>query len=237
MLNGSSNHVFADREASPCAFPFPFSLPGCEVTATQNIDDTLVIDARTTAATASCPACGTSTTRIHSRYLRIPRDLPVSTKRVQVRLHVRRFFCDQFACSRRTFAERLPDVLPPKAQRTTRLTSTLYDLGTALGGSAGAYLASRLRICTSPDTIVRVLRCHLKIIGRLNVHAMASVTSVRMSRLPLHANGTIIKTTTLSADEIATLTTLVNSTNFTAVKAVPFTGTCPTAYDGGEAPS
>lgn len=136
----------------------PFSLPGCEVTATQNVDDTLVVDARTTAAAASCPDCGTCTTRIHSRYLRIPRDLPVSTRRVQLRLHVRRFFCDQFACSRRTFAERLPDVLPPKAQRTTRLTSTLYDLGTALGGSAGAYLASRLRIRTSPDTIVRVLR-------------------------------------------------------------------------------
>lgn len=50
-----------------------------------------------------------------------------------------------------------------------------------------------------------------------------------------HANGKIVKTTTLSADEIATLANLVNSTDFTAVKAVPFTGTCPTAYDGGEA--
>ena len=44
----------------------------------------------------------------------------------------------------------------------------------------------------------------------------------------------LIKTTMLSADEIATLTTFINTTDFTAAKAVPFTGDCPTAYDGIE---
>lgn len=138
----------------------PFALPGCEVTATQQVNDTLVVDAHVTAITACCPDCGVCTPRIHSHYLRTPRDLPVSTQRVQLRLRVRRFFCDQLACARHTFAEQLPELLPPKAQRTSRLTATLHDIGAALGGSAGAALASRLRIRISPDTIVRVLRRH-----------------------------------------------------------------------------
>ncbi|WP_152976530.1 hypothetical protein [Herpetosiphon geysericola] len=49
--------------------------------------------------------------------------------------------------------------------------------------------------------------------------------------LTVHMNGKRAKTTMLSSDELATLTTLVNSTDFTAAKAVPFTGVCPTTND------
>ncbi|NTU84056.1 MAG: ISL3 family transposase [Chloroflexales bacterium] len=138
----------------------PFPLPGCVVTGTVQIDKTLVVDAHTTAVIGFCPTCQHHATRVHSRYLRTPRDLPVLTQHVQLRLLVRRFFCDQPACPRRTFAEGLPELLPRKAQRTTRLTATLHDIGAEVGGTGGAALAGRLRIRTSPDTIVRILRCH-----------------------------------------------------------------------------
>ena len=136
----------------------PFALPGCVVTGTSSYDQTLVIDAQATTTDRVCPTCQYRATRVHSRYLRTPRDLPISSQRVQLRLVVRRFFCDDPNCPRKTFAEALPDLLPRKAQRTTRLTATLYDLGAEAGGTSGAYLAERLRIRTSPDTIVRVLR-------------------------------------------------------------------------------
>lgn len=138
----------------------PFPLPGCVVTGTVQLDETLVVDAHTTAAIGFCPTCQHHATRVHSRYLRTPRDLPVSTQRVQLRLLVRRFFCDQPACPRRTFAEGLHELLPRKAQRTTRRTATLHDIGAEVGGTGGAALAGRLRIRTSPDTIVRILRGH-----------------------------------------------------------------------------
>jgi transposase len=138
----------------------PFALPGCVVTGTTSCDQTLVIDAQATTTAMGCPTCQQRTTRVHSRYLRTPRDLPVSTQRVQLRLVVRRFFCDHPACPRKTFAETLPDLLPRKAQRTARLTATLYDLGAEAGGTSGAHLAKRIRIQTSPDTIVRILRQH-----------------------------------------------------------------------------
>lgn len=49
------------------------------------------------------------------------------------------------------------------------------------------------------------------------------------------ANGeTIRQVGILSADELTELRTLITQTDFAAIEAVPFTGTCPTAYDGQE---
>jgi len=44
---------------------------------------------------------------VHSRYYRRPADLPSLGRAVRVSLRVRRFYCRNAACSRRTFAERL----------------------------------------------------------------------------------------------------------------------------------
>ena len=71
---------------------------------------------------------------------------------------MRRFFCDNEACTRRTFAERLPNLLPFRAQRTRRLTRTVQNVATALGGKAGARLASKLRMGMSHDTLLRIIR-------------------------------------------------------------------------------
>jgi len=71
---------------------------------------------------------------------------------------VRRFFCDAPACPKRTFAERLPALVPYRARRTPALTQALRDIGFVAGGEAGARLAVRLRLRTSADTLLRLLR-------------------------------------------------------------------------------
>jgi transposase len=134
------------------------SLPGFTVDTVRAINTTLVVEAHSHALSATCPNCFQLSTRIHSRYLRSPRDLPLSEHRVQLLVTVRRFFCDNPSCTRRTFAERFPDVLPVHAQRTARLTLSLQHLGFALGGDAGADLGAKLRFRTSPDTLLRIVR-------------------------------------------------------------------------------
>lgn len=136
----------------------PFVLPGFVIDEVQTEETALLIGARAVTTTRPCPDCGQFSIRIHSRYWRVVRDLPVTTQAVRLRLHVRRFFCDAPECSRRTFAERLPDLAPPHAQRTVRLTRSLADIGFATGGEAGARLATRLRLPTSGDTLLRILR-------------------------------------------------------------------------------
>lgn len=135
-----------------------FALPDCAIDKAETIGTTLLVQAHTLAPTASCPLCQQSSSRIHSRYCRTARDLPVSHQAVRVRLRVRRFFCDNEACSQRTFVEPLADLLPPYAQRTSRFTQSLQAVAFALGGRPAARLAAQLRLPTSHMTCLRSIR-------------------------------------------------------------------------------
>ncbi len=136
----------------------PFLLPGFAVDTVRTIDMKLLVEAHSTTPQMACPTCQQPSFRVHSHYCRIPRDLPVTEQAVRLVLHVRRFFCDNPACTRRTFAERLPEVVPFRAQRTCRLTRTLHVVANALGGMAGSRLAHKLRMGVSHDTLLRVIR-------------------------------------------------------------------------------
>ena len=107
---------------------------------------------------ARCPDCQQLSARVHSRAIRIPRDLPVLEQRIRLRLLVRRFFCLAPNCSRRTFTEQVPELLPPRAQRTSRFTQSLRDVTLSLGGRPAARLATRLRLPSSRSTCIRLLR-------------------------------------------------------------------------------
>src|SRR5919108_5494826 len=136
----------------------PFSLPGFVVEHVSTADPLLFVEARASTPEAACPDCHTPSARVHSRYTRHLRDLPVAEHPVRLRLHVRRFRCATPTCPRQTFAERLPTLAPYHAQRTGRLTETVRVLGSEAGGAAGARMATRLRMPLSGDTVLRILR-------------------------------------------------------------------------------
>jgi transposase len=120
--------------------------------------DTVVLQLTATAPTATCPSCAVPSSAIHSRYQRHPTDLPWGTCAVRLQLMVRKFVCRNRACTRRIFTERLPDLVATYARKTHRLVSVLRALGGALGGNAGARLALRLRLPTSPASLLRLVR-------------------------------------------------------------------------------
>jgi hypothetical protein len=99
--------------------------------------------------------CAKTATRLHSRYSRVVKELPCAGQQVQLILHVRKFFCDTTDCARKIFAERLPQLVAPWAQMSTRLCQAIQAIGLATCGRLGARLASRLGITTSWMTIVR----------------------------------------------------------------------------------
>ncbi len=132
-------------------------LPGFAIDAVHALDGKLIVNASAIRPGVACPDCQNTTARVHSWYIRSPRDVPVSNQHVRLRLHVRRFFCDHLACTRRTFAERLPDLVPFRAQRTQRFTQSLHVLGFALGGRAAARTARQLYFQASRSTLLRVV--------------------------------------------------------------------------------
>jgi len=77
---------------------------------------------------------------------------------VVVRLHARRFWCDNPDCPRVIFTERVPVLTTPYGRRTTRLTTVLAQIGFALGGEGGARLLAVLGMVASPDTLLGLVR-------------------------------------------------------------------------------
>jgi transposase len=108
-----------------------------------------------TSPSAACPRCGTPSGSVHSRYRRTVADLPCQNRLVALRLLVRKFRCQHPGCEQRIFCERLPGLLAAHARTTARLTDAHRAIGFALGGEAGARLADRLDMPTSPDTLLR----------------------------------------------------------------------------------
>ncbi|SOR28779.1 protein of unknown function [Methylorubrum extorquens] len=134
-------------------------LPGCRLVRVARDGPTaLTLVAEAKPDHARCPTCRAISTSVHSRYRRRPADLPASGKAVRLQLEVRRFYCCDPACPRRTFAERFPKLLARHAQRTRRLAGAQARTGLALGGQPAARLLAHLAMPSSATTLLRTIR-------------------------------------------------------------------------------
>jgi hypothetical protein len=76
---------------------------GLEIVSIETVEDLLRVQVASTKQRASCPLCHCPSERRHSHYTRVVADLPCAGFRVQLILHVRKFFCDAVDCARRIF--------------------------------------------------------------------------------------------------------------------------------------
>ncbi|MFL5704920.1 MAG: transposase family protein [Ktedonobacteraceae bacterium] len=128
---------------------------GLELTRMERGEGQLRLHVTATSRSSPCPLCGQPATRMHSWDRRVVKDLPWVGQQVQLILHVRKFFCDTVAGVRKIFAERLPHLVAPWAQMTTRLREAIQAIGLATCGRLGTRLASCLGIATSWLTVIR----------------------------------------------------------------------------------
>ncbi len=120
--------------------------------------DRITLVASAKCITGTCPDCGKAATRIHSRYDRTVADLPWQGIAVRFHLSVRRFFCDNRDCSRRIFAEQLPEVVNRYARKTVRLADALTELAFLVGGEAAARIARTFGLLVSPDALLNAVK-------------------------------------------------------------------------------
>ena len=118
------------RKKSPTLLP---DASGLQLVRLEADEQSLIAIVATTSSGALCPLCQCRSESTHSRYVRVVADLPWAGWAVRLELHVRRFFCQNKACTRRIFTERLPGMVAPYARRTTRLTDLLTLIGFADG--------------------------------------------------------------------------------------------------------
>ncbi len=135
-----------------------FAIPECRVAhLVERHDDHLVVPVRLDTAGGRCPECGQASRSVHGRYHRHPSDLPLSTSQTKLRIEVRRFYCLNPTCRRRTFAETPTDLLAPHARRTRRLGEAQARVGLACDGAGGARLLAHLYMPASRATVLRLV--------------------------------------------------------------------------------
>ncbi len=72
-------------------------------------------------------------------------------------MQVRTFRCQNGACSRKIFTERLPDDVRPWARKTLRLVEELTSLGMVAGGRGAEAVTPALGMPVSDQTVLRLL--------------------------------------------------------------------------------
>ncbi|MFF8618794.1 ISL3 family transposase [Streptomyces sp. NPDC015350] len=115
------------------------------------------IVARTLDGSASCPDCELPSGRVHSCYERRLADTPVGDQPVVIELTVRRLYCDNARCGRRTFVEQVEGLTFRYGRRTSASRRVLEAVAVALAGRAGARLAVMLHSTVSRTTLLRLL--------------------------------------------------------------------------------
>ncbi|WP_043687257.1 ISL3 family transposase [Streptomyces xylophagus] len=131
---------------------------GVEVENAVSEGELVTVRARTGAVQAACPACGTLSSRVHSRYVRRLADSAVGGRRVLIELQVRRLRCRERACRQATFAEQVDGLTFRHGRRSTGLQKVLERLAVMLAGRAGARFSEVLTTQVSKSTLLRLIR-------------------------------------------------------------------------------
>jgi transposase len=118
----------------------------------------VTLRAQTTVPTASCPACGIPSRRVHGAYWRSLGDVACFGRPTLLLVRIRRFRCTSPECPQRTFAEPLPGVARPRARQTDRLRSVHRAIGLVLGGNPGARHAATMGVPISRTTLLHRIR-------------------------------------------------------------------------------
>jgi hypothetical protein len=120
--------------------------------------DTLVVEAVSTVRPGRCPDCRKQARRVHSTYQRTLHERPLGSRRVVVRLRVRRYFCDRKSRSRTTFVEQVPGLSARYRRSSTGLTGWLRSIAIELGGRPAARLCRRLRLTAGRMRLLWLLK-------------------------------------------------------------------------------
>jgi transposase len=133
------------------------SLPGISLGVVLISDGSITIPARSKQKSAQCPCCNIMSKRVHSSYIRILRDLPISTRCVLVHLTVRKFFCKNSECEKKIFSEQPGNEIKAYSRMTNRTRETLQNILLEVSARKGSYLANLISLPISPSTALRMI--------------------------------------------------------------------------------
>jgi len=121
------------------------------------IEDTIYISVISDRHEVKCPFCGVVSVKVHSRYIRDFKDLPIQGKKVVYLLTNRKMFCVNPECPRTTFAERF-DFLGKKAKKSKRLEKEIINIAAHMSTVAAGEVLSRNHMKISASGVRNALK-------------------------------------------------------------------------------
>ena len=104
-----------------------------------------------------CPYCGCHNNSVHSRYIRTIQDLSILGEPVVLYVEIRKFFCSNHSCQKKTFAEQPGDEVFRYRRRTCRCERTVARHGISTSAKSASRLLGHLGIRISASTVLRDL--------------------------------------------------------------------------------
>ncbi len=130
---------------------------GLYVENVDHFENTLHFYCKSSDTTGVCPYCSYKSRQVHSRYQRVVNDLSILGKVVKLTLEVRKFFCKNSNCSKRTFAEQPGNEIFRYRRRTRRCETAVIRQGLSVSSGMASKLLSFSGIVLSRSTILRDL--------------------------------------------------------------------------------
>jgi len=116
------------------------------------------IEGHARAVVGNCGRCHTPSARAHSWERRRLADMTSEGRPVELRLRVRRFFCDNTACAAGTFVAQVDGLTVRYGRVTMQLRRVLCAIAVTVAARVGVRLAARLGISVGRDTLLRLVR-------------------------------------------------------------------------------
>ncbi|MFD0372860.1 ISL3 family transposase [Streptomyces sp. NPDC059071] len=119
--------------------------------------ETVVVVAVACGPAPRCPGCQARARRVHSSYERGLAERPLTGRKLQVRLRVRRFFCDRSSCHRKTFVEQVRGLSERYRRSSLGLKRWLHAVAVELGGRPGERLCRQLSLSAGRSRLLELL--------------------------------------------------------------------------------
>lgn len=105
----------------------------------------------------NCPYCGKKSAKVHSVYHRTVQDLPISGKKVYIKIKSRKMFCPNTACTRKTFAEKY-EFVGTKSKKSSRLEKEIINIAMHSSSNEAAKMLNRSTVRISAGTVRNILK-------------------------------------------------------------------------------
>jgi transposase len=104
-----------------------------------------------------CAYCGAKSNKAHSTYRRTIQDLPISGKKVYLKIQCRKMFCRNAACIRKTFAEKF-EFVGSKGKKSLRLEKEIINIAMHSSSTEASRMLSRSTVKISSGTVRNLLK-------------------------------------------------------------------------------